>query len=314
MKIVLLEPIGISKKKLEEIRNEFQENNNEFLWYSNIPEDDIEIISRCEDADIIILSNLPLSSKIIDSCKKLKMISVAFAGVDHIVMDTCRKNDIVVCNAAAYSNHAVAELTIGLIISLYRKIIWADKQTRQLLNREGFLGSELFGKTFGIIGTGNIGINVAKLANAFGCKVIAYSKTIKDIDNVEFHDLNYVLENSDIVSLHLPLNEKTKYLISKNELYRMKSNAILINTARGAIVDTKALSDVLKNRDIAGAAIDVYENEPPLKNDNDLFNAPNTILSPHIAYATQEAIKNRGNIVIENIKKWIDGDAQNVIV
>ncbi|MDA3778693.1 MAG: NAD(P)-dependent oxidoreductase [Bacteroidales bacterium] len=313
MKIVLLEPIGIPKEKLEEIRTSFLKSNNEFIWYDKKPLDDTEILNRIKDVDVVILSNLPISERVINSCNKLKMISVAFAGVDHIAMDICRAKGIVVCNAAGYSNHAVAELTIGMIISLYRKINYMDNQSRKLSDRQGFLGNELFGKTIGIVGTGNIGMNVAKLGSAFGCRIIVFSRTIKENNYIEYHDLDYVLKNSDIVSLHLPFNEKTKHLISKREFNLMKPEAILINAARGPIVNYKYLSEALKSKSIAGAAIDVYEKEPPLEKHHTLLDAPNTLLLPHIAYATTEAIKLRGNIVIDNINKWINGNSQNVI-
>ena len=313
MKIVILEPIGINPEELIKIKADFASQNHEFMSYNTRPENDLEIITRAQNADAIILSNLPISKEVIHECKNLKMISVAFAGVDHIPMDLCTMKNILVSNAAGYSNHAVAELTIGLAISLYREIIGNDSQTRKSSTREGFLGSELNGKTFGIIGLGQIGSQIAGLANAFGCRVLAYSRSSKNIPNVEFSEFEYLLKQSDIISLHVPLTNETKNLIGEKELQLVKANAILINTARGPIVDYKALSSTLINNKIAGAAIDVYEKEPPLNQDHPLFNAPNTILLPHIGYATKEAIKLRGKIVIENILKWLNGTPQNAM-
>ena len=313
MKIVILEPIGLSSEKITQIKADFEISNHEVINYANKPENDSEIIKRAKNADVLILSNLPLSENLISECKNLKMISVAFAGVDHLPMDYCRKNNILVSNTAGYSNHAVAELTIGAAINLYRKIGWSNAQTRKLSTRGGFLGSELFGKTFGIIGTGQIGTQVAHLANAFGCNVLAYNRTSKNIPNVEFSGLEYLLKQSDIISLHIPLTNETKSLLDRENLNLIKPEAIIINTARGPIIDYNALSKALTNNKIAGAAIDVYEKEPPLDKDHPLFNAPNTILLPHIGYATKEAIKLRGDIVIENIQKWIKGDPQNVM-
>jgi len=313
MKIVILEPIGIINEKINQIEADFKLLNHELITYHNRPENDVEIIARIQNADVIILSNLPLSESVINKCKNLKMISVAFAGVDHIPMDLCRKQNIVVSNAAGYSNHSVAELVVGSAISLYRKIIWSDSQTRKPSTREGFLGSELYGKTFGIIGLGQIGQETAKLANAFGCKVIAYSRTVKNIPGVDFVELEYLLKESDIISLHVPLTKETQHLIGEKELQLLKPTTILINTARGAIVDYKSLTEVLKNKKIAGAAIDVYEKEPPLDNNHSLFEAPNVVLLPHIGYATKEAIELRGEIVIDNIHKWLSGNPQNVM-
>lgn len=313
MKITLLEPIGITADSLIKIKVNFETSGHEFITYDNRPNDDAEIIKRAQNTDVLILSNLPLSEEVIKQCENLKMISVAFAGVDHIPMDLCRKRNIIVSNAAGYSNHAVAELVIGSTISLYRKLTWSDSQTRKSATREGFLGSELYGKTFGIIGLGAIGSQVAQIANALGCKVIAYSRTKKEINNVEFSDLESLLKKSDIISIHVPLTKETKHLIGEKELKLLKPSAIVINTARGAIIDNIALSNILKKNTIAGAAIDVYENEPPLDMDYTLFDAPNTILLPHIGYATKEAIELRGEIVIRNIIKWFEGYPQNVM-
>ena len=313
MKIVLIEPIGYTPHEIIKIKAAFKALDHELVVYNNKPENDEEIIKRIQNSDILILSNLAISENTINQCVNLKMISVAFAGVDHIPMNLCRKKNITVSNAAGYSNHAVAELTIGSAISLYRKIIWGDIQTRKCSTREGFLGSELYGKTFGIIGTGQIGVEVVHLANAFGCKVLAYNRSSKNIPNVEFCNLNYLLENSDIISVHIPLTNDTKNLVSKEKLQLVKPSAILINTARGPIVDYVALIDALETNKIAGAAIDVYEKEPPLDENHPLFQAPNVILLPHIGYATKEAIELRGKIVIENVLKWFDGNPQNVM-
>lgn len=313
MKIIQIEPIGIEKPELDKIKDDFKALGHEFIVYDSKPAHEDETIERSKDADVIILSNLPISEKILSNCPDVKMISVAFAGVDHIPMNICKKRDIIVSNAAGYSNHAVAELTIGLAISLYRKMLWSDHQTRNLSDRQGFLGAELYKKTFGIIGLGQIGSQVAQLANTFGCRVLVYSRSTKDIPNVEFSNLDYLLKNSDIISLHVPLKQETKHLIGESEIKLLKKSAIIINTARGPVIDYHALAEALKNNHIAGAALDVYEKEPPLDKDHPLFNAPNTILLPHIGYATEEAIKLRGQIVIENINRWLEGNPQNVM-
>ena len=313
MHLVLLEPIGYTKEKLKQIKDDFEVLNHVFEYYNTKPAGDDEIVKRASKCDILILSNLPINETIINACPNLKMISVAFAGVDHIPMNLCREKGIIVSNAAGYSNHAVAELTIGAAISLLRKMVWSDNQTRKGLDRQGVLGSELYGKTFGIIGLGQIGQEVAHIANAFGCKVLAYNRISKNVSNGEFSTLEYLLKTSDIISVHVPLTTETKNLIGTKELDLLKVSAIIINTARGPVVDYNALSDALKANKIAGAAIDVYEKEPPLDKNHILFDAPNAILLPHIGYATKEAIELRGNIVIENIKKWFAGKPQNVM-
>lgn len=313
MKIILLEPIGITSTNITKTKANFELLGHEWVSYDSRPENDVEIIKRASKADVIILSNLPISENVINNCENLKMISVAFAGVDHIPMDLCRERNIIVSNGGGYSNHAVAELVIGSAINLFRKITWGDSQTRKFSTREGFLGSELYGKTFGIIGFGKIGQETAKLAQAFGCKVIAYNRSSKNFPDIDFVELDYLLKESDIISLHVPLTNETKGLLGAEELQLLKSTSILINTARGAIIDYNALTDILKRNRIAGAAIDVYEKEPPLDKSHPLFEAPNTILLPHIGYATNEAIELRGNIVIDNIIKWFNGNPQNVM-
>lgn len=313
MKITLLEPIGYPNDDLIKIKDDFKALGHEFEYYDTRPENDEEIIKKTSNSDVLLLSNLPLSENVINECTNLKMISVAFAGVDHIPMKLCNEKGIVVSNAAGYSNHAVAELAIGSAISLYRKLNWCDTQTRYGLTREGLLGSELYGKTFGVVGLGEIGQQVAKLAQAFGCKVIAHNRSEKNIENVNQVELKTLLKESDIVSLHVPLTESTKHLISAKEISLMKKSAILVNTARGLVLNLEDLNDALKSNNIAGAAIDVYEKEPPLDKNHVLFNAPNTILLPHIGYATKEAIKLRGEIVVENITKWMQGNPQNVM-
>jgi D-3-phosphoglycerate dehydrogenase len=313
MKITLLEPIGIMPDVLTRIKTDLKAINHDFISFDTRPSNEDEIIKRIADSEVVIISNLPLSEKIINSCVNLKMISVAFAGVDHIPMSLCNQKQIIVSNAAGYSNYAVAELTIGSIISLYRKLNWCDQQTREGLSRNGFLGSELHGKTFGIIGLGEIGQQVAKLANAFGCKVLAYNRSTKDLLNIKQVALETLLKESDIVSLHVPLTDKTKSLIGKEELSLMKPSSILINTARGPIVNQVDLKLALQEETISGAAVDVYEKEPPLDANHVLFDAPNSILLPHIGYATKEAIKLRGEIVIDNINKWLEGNPQNIM-
>jgi D-3-phosphoglycerate dehydrogenase len=201
-----------------------------------------------------------------------------------------------------------------MAISLIRKVVELDLSTRQGETRNGFLGGELNGKTFGIVGLGAIGVRVAQLANAFGCNVIGYTRTPKHIPGVTLVDLEELFASSDIVSLHTPATSQTVGLVSKSLIEKMKKTAVLVNTARGALVDYCALSEALKNGLLGGAAIDVYEYEPPIEKDHPLFSAPNTVLLPHIGYATREAIDRRTDIVLENIRCWLKKMPQNVVV
>jgi len=313
VKIVLLEPIGIPATELKKLQNNFRENGHEFVSYKDRQADEEILIDRAKDAEVLILSNIPLTGKVIKACPKLKMISVAFAGVDHIDMATCNAQNIIVSNGGDYSSHAVAELTIGMAISLFRKFRKMEAALRDNATRNNFLGNELYGKTFGIIGTGSIGSEIAKLAHAFGCKILAYNRSKHPAKYIKYTDLKNLLQNSDIVSVHIPLSSETEHLIGKNEISFMKETSILINTARGPIVDYKALSNALQNDEIAGAAIDVYEKEPPIEKEHPLLQHENCLLMPHIGYATNEAIERRWKIVIDNVMQWMEGKPQNLM-
>jgi D-3-phosphoglycerate dehydrogenase len=313
MKIVHLEPIGIEKESQKQLTREFNQKGHHMICHDDRPRSDQEKIERIRDAEIIVVSNLPLNREVLSNAPALKMISVAFAGVDHIDMEYCRANNILVSNAADYSTHSVAELTFGMILSVYRKIIWGDQQTRNLEGRQHFLGTELFGKTLGIIGLGKIGQQVAKIGLAFGLSVIAYNRSSKDIPGITLTSMESVLQKSDILSLHIPLTHETKGLIGQKEISLMKEEAILINTARGPVVNYTALASALTNKKVAGAALDVYEKEPPIEPDHPILQSPNTLLLPHLGFATQEAIQKRGRIVMENIRKWLEHKPQNVM-
>ena len=175
------------------------------------------------------------------------------------------------------------------------------------------MGFELSGKTFGVVGLGAIGRRTVKLAQAFGCKVLGYNRSQKDIAGVEQVDLETLLKESDIVSLHVPLTEATKGLIGEAELALMKPTAILINTARGPVVDTAALAKALTDGTIAAAGIDVFNGEPPIAADNPLLKAPNTLLAPHIGFATKEALAKRAVIAFKNVAMYLQGKPQNVM-
>lgn len=313
IKIVFAEPIGLTDDDMNAFTSEMEQQGNSVTFYNDAPLDNDELIQRIADAQVLVISNLPVPATAIKAAKNLRYISVAFTGVDHIAQEACRQRGIAISNAAGYSTQAVAELTIGMAIDLFRKVTPADAVTRSLGGRNGFLGRELVGKTFGILGAGAIGQRVAQLANAFGCNVVAWSRTEKNIPNVTFLPFDEVIRTADILSLHLPLTSQTENLIGIRELEMMKPESILINTARAKVVNTKALVDALYQKLIAGAAIDVYEYEPPLQAEHPLLTATNTLLLPHIGFATHEAIALRSQIVLDNIRRWLEGKPQNVL-
>ncbi len=305
MKIVFLEPLGLKVQQIETACEGLKKAGHEVVIYPDRNEDPDELKRRAEGAEVIVESNIPLRKDFLDACPNLKMLSIAFTGLDHIDMEECQRRGIIVKNAAGYSTEAVAELAIALMIDLYRKVLENDTITRQC-NRKGIMpGREIGGKTVGIVGMGNIGQRVAQLANAFGCKVLAWNRTPKQIDGVTFVDKETLLKQSDIVTLHVALNADTRDFIAAKDIALMKPTSLLINTARGPVVNEAALANALKEGKIAGAATDVYGTEPPLKPDNPLFGAPNLIMLPHIGFATEEAFILRLGIVVDNIKKIV---------
>lgn len=316
MDIVIIEPLGISLDKVKTAVKPLEDCGHNVKYYETRTEDVNELAERGKSADIIIVANLPLRKNVIENCGRLKMISVAFTGVDHIDTAYCKERGITVCNAAGYSTNAVSELAFGLAISVLRNIPKCDVAVRNGGTKAGLVGSELFGKTFGVVGTGAIGSRVCSIAKAFGCDVIAYSRTEKEEIRkmgVKYVPLKELLETSDIVSLHVPATSETNKLIGKNEIGLMKKNAVLINTARGAVVDSSALAQALESGAIAGAGIDVFEGEPPIDKNHPILNCKNTVITPHVAFASDEALYARAGIVVENIIKWENGSVQNLI-
>lgn len=313
MKLVIIEPLGVADEKLLAMAKDMLPADLEIQYYNTRVTDTETLIERGKDADIIAVSNLPMNADVINGCKNLKMLSVAFTGVDHIAMDACKANGVLVSNCAGYSTVAVADLVFGMVIALYRNMVPCNEVVRKGGTKDGLVGFELEGKKFGVVGTGAIGLRVAEIAKAFGCEVYAYSRTVKEIPGIHYVDMNTLLSTCDIVSVHTPLNANTKGLIGKEQLAMMKPSAVLINTSRGPVVDSEALAEALNNGRLAGAGIDVFEMEPPVPENHPLLNAKNVLATPHVAFATKEALEKRAVIVFDNIDKWVKGTPQNVM-
>lgn len=316
MLVKLLEPLNVPDSLIEKLAEPIKEIGHEFVYYNEKTTDPTELAKRSEDADVIMIANNPYPTEVIDQNEKLKLINVAFTGVDHVGIADAKKQDILVCNAAGYANQAVAELTIGLVLDLYRQIAQGNQDIRAEQFSGAFQGSEIKGKTVGIIGTGKIGSMTARLFKAFGVKLVAMdhspSPEAEGLD-IEYMELDELLRNSDIVSLHVPLSPSTKGMISKEKLALMKESAILINCARGPIVDNDALADALNDGQIAGAGIDVFDMEPPIPGDYKLLHAKNTILTPHVGFLTNEAMELRAGIAFDNTLAFLEGEPKNVI-
>ncbi|MGI5949222.1 2-hydroxyacid dehydrogenase family protein [Peptoniphilus sp.] len=292
------------------------ENHFEITYHdSQIPLTHEEIKEKIVGQDALLC---PLSDKIdkdiIDAGSSLKIIANYGAGFDNIDIDYAREKNIIVTNAPAPSSAiSTAELAFALMISAARKLVSGDKLTRRGefygWRPTFYLGSELRGKTLGIIGLGNIGKNLAKRARAFEMNVIYYSRTRKeDFEKeygLEYKDKDYVIKNSDFLSLHTAFVPELKHMISQKELEMMKESAILINASRGPVVDEEALAEALIRKEIAGAALDVYEFEP--KVNEKLLMLDNVILAPHLGNATYEARMEMGENARDNLIQFKEG-------
>ena len=316
MRVKLLEPLNVPEELIQQLAQPIQERGHEFVSYSDKTTNTKELIKRSEDADIIMIGNNPFPANAIQKLTHLKLINVAFTGVDHVGLEAAKEKGIQITNAAGYSDQSVAELVVGLTLNLYRHILQGDRAIREAPFKGSIQGREIRGKTVGIIGTGNIGLETAALFKAFGATLIAYSRSEKEEAKnlgITYVSLDKLFQASDIVSIHLPLNNETKGFLSKEKLTQMKESAILINCARGPIVDNQGLADLLNEGKLAGAGIDVFDSEPPLASDNPLLHAKNALLTPHVAYLTNEAMINRAHIAFANTLAFLDGNPQNIV-
>lgn len=292
------------------------ENHFEITYHdSQVPLTHEEIKEKIVGHDALLC---PLSDKIdkdiIDAGSSLKIIANYGAGFDNIDIEYAKEKNIIVTNAPAPSSAiSTAELAFALMISAARKLVSGDKLTRRGefygWRPTFYLGSELRGKTLGIIGLGNIGKNLAKRARAFEMNVIYYSRTRKeDFEKeygLEYKDKDYVIKNSDFLSLHTAFVPELKHMISQKELEMMKDSAILINASRGPVVDEEALAEALIRKEIAAAALDVYEFEP--KVNEKLLMLDNVILAPHLGNATYEARMEMGENARDNLIQFKEG-------
>jgi len=254
---------------------------------------------------LIVRSRTKVTKDIIEAGKRLKSIGRAGVGLDNIDTETAKKRGIVVLNTPEAPAEAVAELTMGLILSLARNIPLADRTMKEdEWIKKKLMGWQLRGKTLGTVGLGNVGLKVAKLARAFGMKILITKRTppapalLKELDG-KIIPLDDMLRRSDIVTIHVPLTPKTHSMIGEEQFELMKEGAYLINTSRGAIVNEKALLEALKSGKLAGAALDVYEEEPP--RNLALIKMPNVVCTPHIGAQTREAQKAAATLIAEKI-------------
>lgn len=316
MKIAVLEPLGVTNDELAaKLQAACADCGQEIELSMNDDrrEDEESLVARAAGAQIVIVSNIKFPASVMEQLPELRYICCAFTGYDHIDMDYCREHGIQVANCAGYSTTAVAELVIAFAIMMGRSLISCDTAVRNGGTKAGLVGPELEGKRFGVIGCGAIGTRVAQLALAFGCEVVAYSRTVKDIPGITFTSLEEVMSTSDIISLNVPNNASTRGMIGKDQFALCKPSAYFINCARGPIVDSQALADALNEDRLAGAAIDVYEMEPPIPGDHPLLNAKNVVATPHVAFASDQAWVKRADIIAENVSTYLAGNPANLV-
>lgn len=263
----------------------------------------IKFLSKC---DVAIVGLDKIDEEILSQTPKLKALSKYGVGLDNIDFNVCKKYNIEVLHTQGVNKRSVSELTLGCILSLLRNIyVSSNLLKKNIWEKNG--GVQLTNKTVGIIGVGNIGKDLVQLLQAFNCKILV-NDIIEQKEYYEKYNLietskENIYKNADIITIHTPLNNSTKYMINKKSLSIMKPNAIVINTARGGIINQEDLKWALKNNIIAGAAIDAYEIEPP--EDLEFLNLPNLINTPHIGGNAIEAVKAMGESAIENILNWI---------
>lgn len=314
-KIVIMESLGISAEELAARKAPFEAQGHVFVDYPKTT-DPAKLIEEAKDADAMILANMPMPADVLRKCDKLRFIDVAFTGVDHVGLDAAKEKNIAVSNASGYSNEAVSELVIGTTLFLARNLRSAEDRCRVGKDKTGLVGWEIKGKTVGIIGLGKIGTRTAELFHAFGADILAQSRSRHEnaANYIEQVSQEELLRRSDIVVLHCPLNDSTRGMINAEKLAMMKPTALLVNVARGPVVVEKDLVVALENGVIAGAAIDVFDKEPPLDTASPILHAPNCLVTPHVAFATQQSMSLRAEIVFDNLAKWMEGHQINTIL
>jgi D-lactate dehydrogenase len=334
-----VEKMRIAFFEVEEWEEEYLKGklNGHQLKFSN-EKLSLENAAQIKDFDafsVFIYSKI--DEQIIQAIPNLKLITTRSTGFDHIDLEVCKKRRITVCNVPSYGENTVAEHTFALILALSRNICKACiRRFEQDFSIEGLEGFDLKGKTIGVIGTGQIGLHVIRIAKGFGMNVVAYdvhqNKLLSEVLGFEYVTLENLLASSDVITLHVPYMKATHHLMNKDTFKLVKKGAILINTARGSIVDTEALIDALDKKILAGAGLDVFEGEEVIKEEKQLLYDPknlevlaslvkdhillskdNVVFTPHIAFYSKEALERILETTVENIAAFVSGKPQNVV-
>lgn len=316
MKITILDGYSLNPGDLS--WKPFEELGDLTVYDRTIPED---VLTRSKDSEILITNKTVIPGDVLRKLPGLKYIGVLATGYNVVDIATAKELGIIVTNIPAYSTMSVAQKVFALLLAATDKVENYSKEIKEgkWSRNPDFCYwnntlTELAGKTFGIIGLGNIGMAVARIAIAFDMKVKAFtSKEIEELsDGVEKATLDEIFKTSDVISLHCPLTPSTRHIINKDSLSLMKPSAIIINTGRGDLIDEKAVADALKENKISAFCADVLSSEPPLP-DNPLLHAPNVYITPHIAWATFEARKRLMDLAASNLRSYLEGKPINVV-
>lgn len=312
MKIVILDRTTLGK----DLNMSKADDYGTVVSFDRTSPDEVE--NHIGDADVVFVNKVKLNESNLKNATNLKLICEAATGYDNIDTEYCKKHNIAVCNVPGYSVYSVAQVTVSMVLSLVNHLKEYTRFTTDGTYTNGGSANilspvyhELYGKTWGIIGYGGIGSRVGEVAKALGCNVLAYKRT--PTEGVKCVDMDTLVENSDIITIHIPLSEETKGLISKERIDKMKSNVIIANTARGGVTDEKALCDAVLENKIAGLGLDVYSTEPFSK-DSPFYSIrtlDNVCLTPHMAWGTIEARERCFNEMLANMDAFFSGEIRN---
>lgn len=317
MKIVVLDASALNPGDLSyDVLKQF----GEVTLYQRT-ETEADTVARIADHEIVLVNKVPITQAVLEKCPNIRLICVQATGYNIVDCEACAKRGIPVTNVPSYGTAAVAQFTMALMLELCHRIGHHDHAVHQgkWCRSTGFCfwdtpQMELAGKTIGIIGFGRIGQAVAKLASAFGMRVLAYTRTPREEHRLlaECVDLDTLYARSDFISLHCPLFRDNEKMINADSITKMKDGVILINTARGGLLDEDAVANALISGKLGGAAVDVVSEEP-MKEYNPLLTAPNCIITPHIAWAPKESRQRLLDTVVDNIRCYLSGNPQNVV-
>lgn len=285
------------------------------LYASSSPETVVTHLAGC---DVAILNKVKITREVLEQSPALRLICVTATGYDNIDLEACREKGVAVCNVKGYSTHSVAQVTLSLVLSLmthlneYSNYVKSGAYTKSgVANRLEPVYHELYGKTWGVVGLGNIGKQVARVAEAMGCRVIAYKRT--PTPEYECVDLDTLCKEADIISVHLPLSEETYHCIDAENLKKMKSSAVLVNVARGAVINEEAVAKAIEDNTLGAFGSDVYDGEPLAETSpfQRILHAPNVLLTPHMAWGAKESRVRCVEEVGENIAAFLRSERRN---